>query len=77
MAAPLTHRVELSAVERFADGDGFALTFTEADGQAHRMELPFWAAHQLMRMLPRLGVAHSAERRLRTATPAGEGALSD
>lgn len=55
MDAPFVHQVELSAVERFPDGEGFALTFTDTDGQVHRMELPFWAAHQLMRMLPRLG----------------------
>ncbi len=58
----LTCQVELSAVERFADGEGLALTFTEADGRTHRMELPFWAAHQLMRILPRLGAPSAAER---------------
>jgi hypothetical protein len=74
MDAPLTRRVALSGVERFADGEGFAMTFTEADGQAHRMELPFWAAHQLMRMLPRLGVAHAVERR---QVAAGDRAIND
>jgi hypothetical protein len=62
MNAVFTHQVELSAVERLADGEAFAITFTEADGQVHRMELPYWAAHQLMRILPRLGAPGAAER---------------
>jgi len=30
--------------------------FDAAGGATHRVELPIWAAHQLARMLPRVGV---------------------
>ena len=56
MATELIHSVELRAVEFAPEIDCFALVFTEAGGATHRMELPIWAAHQLARVLPRVGV---------------------
>jgi len=70
MSHELTHKVELRAVEFAPEVERFALVFAEADGATHRMELPIWAAHQLARALPRLGVAIEAadERVLRAQT---------
>ena len=56
MTNELTHNVELRAVEFAPEVERFALVFAEADGATHRMEMPIWAAHQLARALPRLGV---------------------
>ena len=56
MSLELTHSVELRAVEFAPEVERFALVFTDTDGATHRMEMPIWAAHQLARALPRVGV---------------------
>lgn len=50
-------RVEFSSAEVLPHGESFVLSLVEANGDVHRMELPCWALHQLMRMLPRLDAA--------------------
>jgi hypothetical protein len=47
-------KVELSSVELLPDGEGFVLGLVAANRVVHRMELPSWTVHQLMRLLPRL-----------------------
>jgi hypothetical protein len=55
--APPPRRVELGSVEVRPDGESFVLGFGAPNHEQHRFELPRWAVHQLMRMLPRLDAA--------------------
>jgi len=55
--------VELSSVDVLPHGRSFVLGLADANGEVHRMELPSWALHQLMRMLPRLDAALLQARR--------------
>lgn len=54
--APTTycHRAELGSIELLPDGQGFVLALVTAEREVHRMQLPVWTVHQLMRLLPRL-----------------------
>jgi hypothetical protein len=49
-----SQKVELSSVEVLPGGEGFVLGLVAANQEVHRIELPSWAVHQLMRLLPRL-----------------------
>ena len=60
MNTELVHEVALGAVAYEPDAERLSLVFVERDGQAHRMELPYWAAHQLARALGRFGIAVEA-----------------
>jgi len=62
MSPPESRRVELSSVEVSPDGERFVLGFVAPNRDVHRMELPRWTVHQLMRMLPRLDAALSQAR---------------
>ena len=57
MSPTETLSVELSSVEIQPNGGSFVLSLVDANSGLHRMELPSWALHQLMRMLPRLDAA--------------------
>ena len=57
MSAGETQRVEIRSVEIQPDGESFVLGLVGANQELHRMELPSWAVHQLLRMLPRLDSA--------------------
>ncbi len=57
MSPPECQRVELSSAEVTPDGESFIMGFLGANSEVHRLELPFWAIHQLMRILPRLDAA--------------------
>jgi hypothetical protein len=54
MSAAQSQRYELGSVEVLPNGQSFVLSLVGADQEVHRMELPCWTVHQLMRMLPRL-----------------------
>jgi hypothetical protein len=54
MTAAQSQRYELGSAEVLPDGESFVLSFVGRDQEVHRMELPRWTAHQLMRILPRL-----------------------
>ena len=51
------HRVELGSVELLEQENGFVLGFIDMQNKTYRMQLPPWALHQLMRLLPRLDAA--------------------
>jgi hypothetical protein len=53
----VVHEVALEAVAYEPDAERLSLVFVERGGQAHRMELPYWAAHQLARALGRFGIS--------------------
>ena len=57
MSSPETLCVELRSLEIASDGEAFVLGFVAPNEDVHRMELPRWTLHQLMRMLPRLDAA--------------------
>ena len=54
MSACETRRVEIGSVEVLPDGESFVLGLVDANRELHRMELPSWAVHQLLRILPRV-----------------------
>jgi len=64
-------RVELATVEVQPSGEAFVLGFADADRALLRVELPRWAVHQLMRVLPRLDAA-LAQARGEPPEPAAE-----
>jgi hypothetical protein len=55
-AAP-ARRVEIGSIEVAPHGESFVLGLVDANRDVHRMELPCWAVHELMRLLPRLDAA--------------------
>jgi hypothetical protein len=52
-----SQRVELGSIEILPDGESFVIGLVGANQQMHRMEMPAWTVHQLMRVLPRLEAA--------------------
>jgi len=54
MSAAQGQRFELGSVEVLPDGESFVLLLLGDDQEVHRVELPCWTVHQLMRILPRL-----------------------
>jgi len=54
---PPGQRVELGSVEILPDGESFVIGLVGANQQLHRMEMPAWTVHQLMRVLPRIDAA--------------------
>ena len=49
--------VELGSVEVSPHGRSFVLGLVGENREVHRLELPCWTVHQLMRLLPRLDAA--------------------
>jgi hypothetical protein len=49
-----SQRVELGSIEILPDGESFVIGLVGANQEMHRMEMPAWTVHQLMRVLPRL-----------------------
>jgi hypothetical protein len=54
MSAAQSQRYELGSVQVLPDGESFVLLLVGCDREVHRVELPCWTVHQLMRILPRL-----------------------
>jgi hypothetical protein len=54
MSTMRTTKVELRSVELLHDGESLVLGLVATDQQMHRIEMPSWTVHQLMRLLPRL-----------------------
>jgi uncharacterized protein len=57
MSPPETLRVEFSSAEVLPHGESLVLSLVDGNSEVRRMELPSWALHQLMRILPRLDAA--------------------
>ena len=57
MPALPSQRVELGSIEILPDGESFVIGLVGANQQMHRMEMPAWTVHQLMRVLPRIDAA--------------------
>lgn len=54
MSASETRRVALGSIEIEPGGESFVLGLVGEHQEVLRMQMPSWAVHQLMRMLPRL-----------------------
>ena len=63
-----SQRVELASIEILPDGESFVIGLVGANREMHRIEMPAWTVHQLMRVLPRIDAALAQARDSATST---------